>query len=166
MGIFNQLLVRFPKWIVSWVLFTIDAAIGFYVLDSIAIDPSVQFTNYSFFTIFIILQIFWCAVFWATNLYNGDAEVSRFGETETLIKVTFFIMTAGIFMLGIDISLGPLKAQGIIRYWILFTVLTPLRCPKFLPFFLFCPHLPLPSIIKATWLSLFIFVKSLFLFPC
>ena len=124
MGIFNQLLVRFPKWIVSWFLVTIDAAIGFYVIDRIVIDPSVQFTNYSFFTIFIILQIFWCAVFWAANLYNGDAEVSRFGETETLIKVTFFIMTAGIFMLGIDISLGPVKAQDIIRYWILFTVLT------------------------------------------
>ena len=127
MGIFNQLLVRFPKWIVSWVLFTIDVAIGFYVLDRIVIDPSVQFTNYSFFTIFIILQIFWCTVFWATNLYNGDAEVSRFGETETLIKVTFFIMTAGIFMLGIDISLGPVNAQEIIRYWILFTVLTILN---------------------------------------
>ena len=124
MGIFNQLLVRFPKWIVSWVLVTMDAAIGFYVLNRIAIDPSVQFINYSFFTIFIILQFFWCAVFWYTNLYNGDAEVSRFGETETLIKVTFFIMTAGIFMLGIDISLGPVKAQDIIRYWILFTVLT------------------------------------------
>ena len=80
-----------------------------------------------FFTIFIILQIFWCAVFWATNLYNGDAEVSRFGETETLIKVTFFIMTAGIFMLGIDINLGPIKAQDIIRYWILFTILTILN---------------------------------------
>ena len=86
MGIFNQLLVRFPKWIVSWVLVIMDAAIGFYVLNRIAIDPSVQFINYSFFTIFIILQIFWCAVFWAANLYNGDAEVSRFGETETLIK--------------------------------------------------------------------------------
>ena len=124
MGIFNQLLVRFPKWIVSWALVTIDAAVGFYALDRIAIDPSVQFANYSFFTIFIILQIFWCVIFWTTNLYNGDAEVSRFGETETLIKVTFFIMTAGIFMLGIDISLGPVKAQDIIRYWILFTVLT------------------------------------------
>ena len=127
MGIFNQLLVRFPKWIVSWVLFTIDVAIGFYVLDRIVIDPSVQFTNYSFFTIFIILQIFWCAVFWATNLYNGDAEVSRFGETETLIKVTVLIMTVGIFMLGIDISLVPVKAQEIIRYWILFMVLTILN---------------------------------------
>ena len=127
MGIFNQLLVRFPKWIVSWILVTTDALVGFYVLHRIAIDPSVQFANYSFFTIFIILQIFWCVVFWTTNLYNGDAEVSRFGETETLVKVTFFIMTTGIFMLGIDISLGPVKAQEIIRYWILFTVLTILN---------------------------------------
>jgi len=127
MGIFNQLLVRFRKWIVSWVLVTLDAAVGFYVLDRIAIDSSFQFANYSFLTIFILLQIFWCAVFWATNLYNGDAEVSRFGETETLIKVTFFIMTAGIFMLGIDVNLGPIKAQDIIRYWILFTILTILN---------------------------------------
>ncbi len=127
MGIFNQLLVRFPKWIASWVLVTLDATIGFYVFDKIAIDHSIQSVNYSFFTIFIVLQICWCAIFWGTNLYNGDAEVSRFGETETLIKVTFFIMTASIFMLGIDISLGPLKAQDIIRYWILFTLLTILN---------------------------------------
>ena len=36
-------------------------------------------------------------------------------------------MTTGIFMLGIDISLGPVNAQEIIRYWILFTVLTILN---------------------------------------
>ncbi len=127
MGIFNQLLVRFPKWIASWVLVALDAAIGFYVINKVAIDYPIQSTNYSIFTIFILLQIFWCAVFWGTNLYNGDTEVSRFGETETLIKVTFFIMTAAIFMLGIDINLGPVKAQGIIRYWILFMVLTILN---------------------------------------
>ena len=35
-------------------------------------------------------------------------------------------------------------------------VSTPFRCPKFLPFPFFLPHLPLPSMIKAIWLSLFI----------
>ena len=127
MKIFNQLLVRFPKWIVSWSLVTIDAFIGYYVLISIIMDTSIISIDYSIFSIFIIIQIFWCFIFWATNLYNGDAEVSRFVETENLIKLTFFIMISGIFLLGIDISLGPVNAQYIIRYWILFSLLTILN---------------------------------------
>jgi len=127
MGIFNQLLVRFPKWIVSWTLLIIDATIGYYVVNKIILDTSIISTDYSIFSIFIVLQIFWCFIFWATNLYNGDAEVSRFVETEILIKLTFIIMSAGIFLLGIDISLGPIKSQYIIRYWILFSFFTILN---------------------------------------
>jgi exopolysaccharide biosynthesis polyprenyl glycosylphosphotransferase len=127
MEILNQLSVRFPKWVVSWSLVVIDAVIGYYVINNIIIDTSNTSINYSIFSIFIVLQTFWCFIFWATNLYNGDAEVSRFGETETLIKLTFLIMSASIFLLGIDISLGPVKSQYIIRYWILFSFLTMLN---------------------------------------
>ena len=127
MEILNQILVRFPKWIVSWILVVIDAMIGYYVINYINLDTYNISTGYSFFSIFIVLQIFWCCIFWATNLYNGDAEVSRFGETETLIKLTFFIMTVGIFLLGIDVNLGPIKSQYIIRYWISFSLLTILN---------------------------------------
>jgi len=123
MGILNQLLVRFPKWIVSWVLVFIDTIIGYYVISNVLLDIPIDLLGTSIFSIFITLQICWCFVFWAANLYNGDAEVSRFGETETLIKLTFIIMTAGIFLLGIDIDLGPVKSQYIIRYWILFSLL-------------------------------------------
>ena len=123
MGILNQLLVRFPKWIVSWVLVFVDAIIGYYVISNVLLDIPIDLSEKSIFSIFITLQICWCFVFWAANLYNGDAEVSRFGETETLIKLTFIIMTAGIFLLGIDIDLGPVKSQYIIRYWILFSLL-------------------------------------------
>ena len=127
MEILNQILVRFPKWVVSWILVVIDAIIGYYVINYINIDTYYISNGYSFFSIFIVLQIFWCCIFWAANLYNGDAEVSRFGETETLIKLTFFIMTVGIFLLGIDVNLGPIKSQYIIRYWISFSLLTVLN---------------------------------------
>ena len=127
MEILNQLSVRFPKWIVSWALVLIDAVIGYYVINNIIIDTYNIPTEYSIFSIFILLQIFWCFIFWAINLYNGDAEVSRFGETETIIKLTFIIMSTTIFLLGIDISLGPVKSQYIIRYWIFFTLLTVLN---------------------------------------
>ena len=127
MGIFNQILVRFPKWVVSWILVAIDAMIGYYVINYIIIDTYNIPILHSSFSIFILLQIFWCCIFWATSLYNGDAEVSRFVETETLIKLTFFIMAVGIFLLGIDINLGPIKSQYIIRYWISFTLLTILN---------------------------------------
>ena len=127
MGILNQLLVRFPKWIVSWVLVFIDTIIGYYVISNVLLDIPIDLLGTSIFSIFITLQICWCFIFWAANLYNGDAEVSRFGETETLIKLTFIIMTAGIFLLGIDIDLGPVKSQYIIRYWILFSLLAILN---------------------------------------
>ena len=127
MGILNQLLVRFPKWIVSWVLVFIDTIIGYYVISNVLLDIPIDLLGTSIFSIFITLQICWCFVFWAANLYNGDAEVSRCGETETLIKLTFIIMTAGIFLLGIDIDLGPVKSQYIIRYWILFSLLAILN---------------------------------------
>ena len=127
MGILNQLLVRFPKWIVSWVLVFIDTIIGYYVISNVLLDIPIDLLGTSIFSIFITLQICWCFVFWAANLYNGDAEVSRFGETETLIKLTFIIMTTGIFLLGIDIDLGPVKSQYIIRYWILFSLLAILN---------------------------------------
>ena len=127
MGILNQLLVRYPKWIVSWALVLIDAVIGYYVINNVLLDIPNGISNYSIFSIFITLQIGWCFTFWATNLYNGDAEVSRFGETENLIRLTFIIMTTFIFLLGIDINLGPLKSQYIIRYWILFSLLTILN---------------------------------------
>ena len=127
MGILNQLLVRFPKWIVSWVLVFIDTIIGYYVISNVLLDIPIDLLGTSIFSIFITLQICWCFVFWAANLYNGDAEVSRFGEPEPLIKLTFIIMTAGIFLLGIDIDLGPVKSQYIIRYWILFSLLAILN---------------------------------------
>ena len=127
MGILNQLLVRYPKWIVSWALVLIDAVIGYYVINNVLLDIPNGISNYSIFSIFITLQIGWCFTFWTTNLYNGDAEVSRFGETENLIRLTFIIMTTFIFLLGIDINLGPVKSQYIIRYWILFSLLTILN---------------------------------------
>ena len=127
MEILNQILVRFPKWVVSWILVAIDAMIGYYVINYIIIDTYNIPILHSSFSIFILLQIFWCCIFWATSLYNGDAEVSRFGETETLIKLTFFIMTVSIFLLGIDVNLGPIKSQYIIRYWISFSLLTILN---------------------------------------
>ena len=127
MGIFNQLLVRFPKWIVSWILIFIDALIGYYVVSSIVLEIPIDLSIKSVFTIFVTIQACWCLIFFAADLYNGDAEVSRFGETENLIKLTFFIMAAGIFLLGIDINLGPVKSQYIIRYWILFSLLAILN---------------------------------------
>ena len=115
MGILNQLLVRYPKWIVSWALVLIDAVIGYYVINIVLLDIPNGLSNHSIFSIFITLQIGWCFTFWATNLYNGDAEVSRFGETENLIRLTFIIMNTCIILLGIDKKIGKVKYQYIIR---------------------------------------------------
>ena len=53
MGILNQLLVRYPKWIVSWALVLIDAVIGYYVIINVLLDiPNVlsnSLINYSKF---------------------------------------------------------------------------------------------------------------------
>ena len=118
MEILNQLLVRVPKWIISWILVILDAVAGFIVIKNIFIQFEL---NYSVSSIFISLQIFWGFLFWITNLYSGDAQTSRFVETENLIKLTFFIMATAVFLIGIDVNLGPIRSQYIIRYWIFFS---------------------------------------------
>ena len=118
MEILNQLLVRVPKWIISWILVILDAVAGFIVIKNIFIQFEL---NYSVSSIFISLQLFWGFLFWITNLYSGDAQTSRFVETENLIKLTFFIMATAVFLIGMDVNLGPIRSQYIIRYWILFT---------------------------------------------
>ena len=118
MEIFNQLLVRVPKWIISWILIILDAIAGFIVIKNIFIQFEL---NYSVSSIFISLQLFWGFLFWITNLYSGDAQTSRFAETENLIKITFFIMATAVFLIGMDVNLGPIRSQYIIRYWIFFT---------------------------------------------
>jgi len=118
MEIINQLSVRIPKWIVSWILVFLDATAGYIVLKNIFIQFELDFSVSS---VFVALQIFWCFLFWITNLYRGDAQTSRFVETENLIKLTFFIMATAVFLIGIEVDLGPLRSQYIIRYWILFS---------------------------------------------
>ncbi|MFL2994097.1 MAG: sugar transferase [Candidatus Neomarinimicrobiota bacterium] len=118
MEILNQLLVRAPKWIISWILIILDAVAGFIVVKNIFIQFEL---NYSVYSVFISLQLFWGFLFWITNLYSGDAQTSRFVETENLVKITFFIMAATVFLIGIDVNLAPIRSQYIIRYWIFFT---------------------------------------------
>ena len=118
MEIINQLLVRIPKWIVSWILVFLDATVGYIVLKNIFIQFELDFSVSS---VFVALQIFWCFLFWITNLYSGDVQTSRFVETENLIKLTFFIMATAVFLIGIEVDLGPLRSQYIIRYWIFFS---------------------------------------------
>ncbi len=117
MGIINQLSVRIPKWIVSWILVFLDAAAGYIVLKNIFLQFDLDF---SFYSVFVVLQIFWCFLFWITNSYSGDAQTSRFVEIENLIKITFLIMATAVFLIGIEVDLGPLRSQYIIRYWIFF----------------------------------------------
>ena len=118
MEIINQLLVRVPKWIVSWILVFLDAAAGYFVLKNIFIQFQLDF---SISSLFVSLQVFWGFLFWITNLYDGDAQTSRFVETEKLIKITFLAMVAAIFLIGIEVDLGPLRYQFIVRYWIFFS---------------------------------------------
>ena len=121
MEIFNQLLVRVPRWIVSWILVILDAVAGYIVIDLIFYQFEI---SYPLSTIYLLSQSSIGLVFWAANLYRGDAETSRFVETENLIKLTFFIMATAVFLLGIDVDLGPIKSQFIIRYWILYSFFT------------------------------------------
>ena len=121
MEIFNQLLVRAPRWIVSWAIVILDALAGFFVIDLILSQFEI---SYPLNSIYFLFQVSMSLLFWTANLYSGDAQTSRFVETENLIKLTFFIMAASVFLLGIDVDLGQIKSQFIIRYWILYSFLT------------------------------------------
>ena len=110
--------MRIPKWIISWILVFSDSIAGYFVLKNILIQFEL---NFSISSLFLSLQVFWGFLFWVTNLYSGDSQVSRFGETEKLIKLTFFIMATIVFLIGIEVDLGSLRSQYIIRYWIFFS---------------------------------------------
>ena len=97
MEIFNQLLVRAPKWIVSWILVILDAFAGYFVIDLILYQFEI---SYPVFKIYLVLQITMCLLFWSASLYKGDAQTSRFVETENLIKITFFMMAAASVFIG------------------------------------------------------------------
>ena len=60
MELINQLLVRIPKWIVSWILVFLDATVGYIVLKNIFIQFELEFSVSS---VFVALQIFWCFLF-------------------------------------------------------------------------------------------------------
>ncbi|MDG1224868.1 MAG: sugar transferase, partial [Candidatus Marinimicrobia bacterium] len=105
----------------SWILVIFDAFAGYFVIDQLLNQFEI---SYPVIKIYLVLQITIGLLFWYVNLYKGDAQTSRFVETENLIKLTFFIMAAAVFLLGIDVDLGPIKSQFIIRYWILYSFLT------------------------------------------
>ena len=108
MEILNQLLVRVPKWIVSWIIIILDAIAGYLVINLLLHQFEI---NYPVIKIYLVLQMTMGLLFWSANLYKGDAQTSRFVETENLIKLTFFIMATAVFLLGIDVDLGPIKTQ-------------------------------------------------------
>ena len=55
-------------------------------------------------------------MFWAFNLYSGDASVSRYGEIEKIFVISFIIVVFGFFLLGAEINLGPINASIIVRF--------------------------------------------------
>ena len=81
MEILNQLLVRVPKWIVSWISVICDAFAGYLVIDLLLYQFEI---SYPVIKIYLILQIIIGLLFWSSNLYKGDAQTSRFIETEIL----------------------------------------------------------------------------------
>ena len=123
MSLINQLIIRVPKWTISWVLFTMDCAVGFLAIKYVFNDVIGSFQQ-PFWLLFGITHCMWGLIFWFSNLYRGDPMVSRFGETENLVRITLIPMITGIFFLGIDIDMAPITATLIIRYWVMFTAFT------------------------------------------
>jgi len=123
MSLINQLIIRVPKWTVSWVLFAFDSIAGFLSMKYVFMDVLDSFQQ-PFWILFGITQCAWGTIFWFSNLYRGDPTVSRFSETENLVRITLILMIAGVFFLGINVDMGPITAPLMIRYWMYFTTIT------------------------------------------
>jgi len=104
---------HFPKWIISWVLIISDLIAGFIAFDYI-------FTRNHNLPLFFTIQAVWLVVFAIGKLYYGQFTVSRLGEFQIQLQITFSITLVYIFLEAIGVANVDLNANEAIQYWFIF----------------------------------------------
>ncbi|MFQ6676868.1 MAG: sugar transferase [Fidelibacterota bacterium] len=117
----QHLRIRYPRWIIAWCLYFTDAiftSIAFYTVLVPSLNKGAHFTQFELFLIFALGQVLLGIIFLPLNLYQSEPTVSRIYEIQQLVKVTFLITLVAIFIDALTPDVLPVKAQEILRYWL------------------------------------------------
>lgn len=111
---------RYPKWIFGWLILAADLAAG-WIAFSLTLSGPLAEQNLASLPWFLSLEGVWTIAFLTANLYRGEFTTSRVIEFETIVKLSFTLIS--IFILGQALAFWslPFSPQTVFQYWIWFS---------------------------------------------
>ncbi len=122
----NNIPVRFPKWVFSWILLFFDSFMGFIVFYSVT-EPRFTLSgdsSYNIELIYVTIQIFWCVLFYLNRLYLGEYTISRISELVRLVRIVGLVI--GFYIISQSVGLIPelISPMIIMKYGFLLSFFT------------------------------------------
>ena len=122
----NNIPVRFPKWVFSWVLLFFDSFMGFIVFYSVT-EPRFTLSgdsSYNIELIYVTIQIFWCVLFYLNRLYLGEYTISRISELVRLVRIVGLVI--GFYIISQSVGLIPelISPMIVMKYGFLLSFFT------------------------------------------
>ena len=122
----NNIPVRFPKWVFSWILLFFDSFMGFIVFYSLT-EPRFTLSgdsSYNIELIYVTIQIFWCVLFYLNHLYLGEYTISRISELVRLVRIVGLVI--GFYIISQSVRLIPelISPMIVMKYGFLLSFFT------------------------------------------
>ena len=122
----NNIPVRFPKWVFSWILLFFDLFMGFIVFYSVTEPRFIIFGDSSYIIelIYVTIQIFWCVLFYLNRLYLGEYTISRISELVRLVRIVGLVI--GFYIISQSVGLIPelISPMIVMKYGFLLSFFT------------------------------------------
>jgi len=112
---------RFPKWISGWVILALDVLAGWMAFRMTLMGPLTE-SAASPVSWFIGMEGVWIFSFLMANLYRGEFTTSRIIEFETIVKLSFTLISLTILVQALTLVTLPFTPQDLFRYWIIFNL--------------------------------------------
>ena len=122
----NNIPVRFPKWVFSWVLLFFDSFMGFIVFYSVT-EPRFTLSgdsSYNIELIYVTIQIFWCVLFYLNRLYLGEYTISRISELVRLVRIVGLVIGFYIILQSVGFIPELISPMIIMKYGFLLSFFT------------------------------------------
>tara|TARA_B100000959_G_scaffold12024_1_gene11989 strand:+ start:197 stop:1606 length:1410 start_codon:yes stop_codon:yes gene_type:complete len=122
----NNIPVRFPKWVFSWILLFFDSFMGFIVFYSVT-EPRFIISgdsSYNIELIYVTIQIFWCVLFYLNRLYLGEYTISRISELVRLVRIVGLVIGFYIILQSVGFIPELISPMIIMKYGFLLSFFT------------------------------------------
>jgi len=122
----NNIPVRFPKWVFSWILLFFDSFMGFIVFYSLT-EPRFTLSgdsSYNIELIYVTIQIFWCVLFYLNHLYLGEYTISRISELVRLVRIVGLVIGFYIILQSVGFIPELISPMIIMKYGFLLSFFT------------------------------------------